>query len=101
MSEKLMICDHARLCGSASGCPAHLPHTTEEGCNHRSIRCDAFDVEVECIPVEDAVQGPEPPLKEVIPPDYEKAYHILMEHFHRIPDFDKPEVSRKLKEAGL
>tara|TARA_R100000742_G_C4245788_1_gene64753 strand:- start:107 stop:268 length:162 start_codon:yes stop_codon:yes gene_type:complete len=34
-------------------------------------------------------------------PDYEKAYHILMEHFDSLPDDVKEDVHEKLNELCL
>ena len=33
-------------------------------------------------------------------PDYEKAYNILMEYFDYLPDEDKVEIDKRLKEVG-
>ena len=34
-------------------------------------------------------------------PNYEKGYNILMEWFEYIPEEDREEVDRQLKEVGL
>jgi len=34
-------------------------------------------------------------------PDYEKAYNILMDYWDSLPDEEKPEIDRQLKECGL
>ena len=34
-------------------------------------------------------------------PDYEKAYHILIEYFDSISDEEKPKVNKLLEECGL
>ena len=33
--------------------------------------------------------------------DYKKAYHILEEYFDSLPDEEKEDVDRRLKECGL
>lgn len=34
-------------------------------------------------------------------PNYRKAYHILMDYWGNLPDEDKPEIDKRLKEVGL
>lgn len=33
--------------------------------------------------------------------NYKKAFHILMDHFDLLPQDDKEEIDKKLKECGL
>jgi hypothetical protein len=32
---------------------------------------------------------------------YKKAYHILMEYWDSLPDGEKPDIDKRLKECGL
>ena len=34
-------------------------------------------------------------------PDYKAAYDILMEYWDSLPDEQKPDIDRRLKEVGL
>jgi hypothetical protein len=36
-----------------------------------------------------------------VPPDYKKAYDLLMDYWNNIPDEDKEELGKKLEELGL
>lgn len=41
------------------------------------------------------------PILEVKEPDYETAYHILMEYYDFIPEEEREAVDEELKECGL
>jgi len=68
----------------------NITECSTKGCNNMSI--DGIDGRCnECLR----------PILEVKEPDYETAYHILMEYWDSFPEERKEEIDKELKECGL